>query len=375
MSTGAAYSVRRRPRLCKTCLPCRASKVRCDRKEPCTNCAKRNFTCSYSRAPLSTVAPLPSPSPLNPTTAHHQQRQQQELAQPPYSTATPSSVPSVRFSPDKNTSQRYNYNTPTNVTTTPSHGDNGYSGVYSRNEYADSQDSLSSSSSDPVNISQAEWDEIHNKMGTMEHILASLHSLFRSHSGRRKRPNPPRQEDNDNGEETTRGETQQKPHPNFVSRTAGYRSNPLKSGPIHIGSRSALVDILDKSNKSDDTARALPKDDLLAELALGNQSVAYPFVDLWSSDPFTFNIAAVCSVLPTDEQCHRYAVFLFLMILHTLIDGLGFVSVDFLLFIKILGLFYTLFFQMSLNSNTTCTNCYGIEPRQEGNIGRMQTGW
>lgn len=320
MSTGAAYSVRRRPRLCKTCLPCRASKVRCDRKEPCTNCAKRNFTCSYSQEPLSTVAPLPSPSLFNPTTAHHQQRQQQELAQPPYSTATPSSVPSVQFSSDKITNQRYNYNVPTTVTTTPGPGDNGYSGVYSRNEYADSQDSLSPSP-DPVNISQAEWDEIYNKMVTMEHILASLHSLFRSHSGRRKRPNPPPQENNDNEEETTRREKQQNPHPNLASRTAGYRSNPLKSGPIHIGSRSALVDILDKSNKSDDTARALPKDDLLAELALGNQSVAYPFVDLWSSDPFTFNIASVCAVLPTDEECHRYVVFLFLMILHTWLTG------------------------------------------------------
>ena len=307
MSTGLAYPVRRRPRICKTCLPCRASKVRCDRKVPCTNCTKRGFTCSYSQAPLSTVAPLRPPSLSQPTTAHHQQRQQQELIYPPNSTATPSSIPSARFTPDRNTNQCYYSNTLTNATTTPGHGHNGYGGIYSR------QDSLSSPS-DTVNISQAEWDEIHSKMGTMERILASLHSLFQSYSGRRKDPDPPppRIEDNENenendndNEEEAGGRKQQKPHQNHVSLSGAYRSNPLKSGPIHIGSRSALVDILDKAKKSDDTARALPKDDLLAELALGNQSVAYPFVDLWSSDPFTFNIAAVCAVLPSDEQCHR----------------------------------------------------------------------
>lgn len=63
-----------------------------------------------------------------------------------------------------------------------------------------------------------------------------------------------------------------------------------------------LVDILDKSKGSEDAAQALPQEDLLEELALGNESVAYPFVDLWSSDPYTFNIAGVCSVLPDDRE-------------------------------------------------------------------------
>lgn len=84
-----------------------------------------------------------------------------------------------------------------------------------------------------------------------------------------------------------------------------YGSNVLTTGTVHLGSRSALVDILDKSKGSEDTAQALPQEDLLAELALGNESVAYPFVDLWSSDPYTFNIAGVCAVLPDDVQCRR----------------------------------------------------------------------
>lgn len=77
----------------------------------------------------------------------------------------------------------------------------------------------------------------------------------------------------------------------------------LKTGAVHLGSRSALVDILDKSKRSEDMAQALPQEDLLAELALGNESAAYPFVDLWSSDPYTFNIAGVCAVLPEDQSC------------------------------------------------------------------------
>ncbi|KAJ5788743.1 hypothetical protein N7457_003733 [Penicillium paradoxum] len=215
------YPIRRRPRECKTCLPCRASKVRCDRNVPCGNCTKRNFTCSYG------------------------------LLSPPRSPP-------------------YAYSAPTR--------DGSYS-----------TEPPSSSSIDPelpdiIDISQTEWDEINTKMVAMEQIIGSLHSLFQIHSTRRQ-PEPEPIE--------RKGST----------RSEGvYGSNVLKTGAVHLGSRSALVDILDKSKSSEDTAQALPQEDLLAELALGNESVAYPFVDLWSSDPFTFNIAGVCAVLPEDEQ-------------------------------------------------------------------------
>lgn len=309
MSDNQPYHIRRRPRLCKTCLPCRASKVRCDRNVPCGNCTKRNFTCSYSQSPLSTVAPIPAPlsGPNTPNTSAHRHLRQQEPLYPSSLAATPSSIPSVQFTPDLHSNQRVG-NKDTSVYGS---GDKGSGGIYSRSEYGDSQDSLSSSSQDNVTISQGEWDEIHSKMGTMENILASLHSLFQSHSGCRKDPGLAAesqvQASSTSGEGPTESDQKQKARQtHVVARPETYRSDPLKSGPIHIGSRSALVDILDKSKKSDDTAKALPKDDLLAELALGNQSVAYPFVDLWSSDPFTFNIAAVCDVLPADEHCHRY---------------------------------------------------------------------
>jgi hypothetical protein len=143
-----------------------------------------------------------------------------------------------------------------------------------------------------IDISQEEWDEINTKMVAMEQILGSLHSMFNSHSSRKR------------SEAATIASERKS-----STRSEGvYGSNVLRTGAVHLGSRSALVDILDKSKGDEDTAQALPQEDLLAELALGNESAAYPFVDLWSSDPYTFNIAGVCAVLPDDEQCRRYVV-------------------------------------------------------------------
>ncbi|KAJ5466214.1 hypothetical protein N7530_010001 [Penicillium desertorum] len=246
------YPIRRRPRECKTCLPCRASKVRCDRNVPCGNCTKRNFTCSYGR-PSSAKQPPPATA----VTASSTPLQQPTFASPaiaPY----PSSAPTINGS------------------------------------YA--TDHPSATSTDPdlpdiIDIPQAEWDEINSKMVAMEQILSSLNSLFQTHSTRK----PPEPEPIERKRST---------------RSEGvYGSNVLKTGAVHFGSRSALVDILDKSKMSEDTAQALPQEDLLAELALGNESAAYPFVDLWSSDPYTFNIAGVCAVLPEDGRCLEFLAF------------------------------------------------------------------
>lgn len=138
-----------------------------------------------------------------------------------------------------------------------------------------------------IDISQEEWDEINTKMVAMEQILGSLHSLFQAHSSRRRIEERPVE------------------RRHSIRSEGVYGSNVLKTGTVHLGSRAALVDILDKSKDSADAAQALPQEDLLAELALGNESAAYPFVDLWSSDPYTFNIAGVCGVLPDDGQCKR----------------------------------------------------------------------
>ncbi|KAJ5084875.1 hypothetical protein NUU61_009454 [Penicillium alfredii] len=236
--------IRRRPRECKTCLPCRASKVRCDRNVPCGNCVKRNFTCSYGR--------------------------------PSTKLASASSTP---FQPPSFSSPSYPY-------PRRAHTRDGSFATDLPSQASDDPDLP-----DLVDISQSEWDDINTKMAAMEHILGSLHSLFQSHSNRRRPDWPPVERRNSNRSEGV------------------YGSNALKTGAVHLGYRSALVDILNKSQRSEDTAQAPSQDDLLAELALGNESVAYPFVDLWSSDPFTFNIAGVCDVLPDDDKCWHFLGF------------------------------------------------------------------
>lgn len=255
------YPIRRRPRECKTCLPCRASKVRCDRKVPCSNCVKRNFTCSYGR-PQSNRLPISASLTASST---------------PLQSHSHSSFVSPAFPP---------------TYPAPSHDPNDFDAL-------SVTDRPSQASDDPdlpevIDISQGEWDEINNKMLAMEQIIGGLHTLFQSHSSRRRVDHPPQA-------------APDMPERKCSSNSEGvYGANSSRTGAVHIGSRSALVDILDKSKCSEDIARALPQEDLLADLALGNESAAYPFVDLWSSDPYTFNIAGVCAVLPNDEQCQQY---------------------------------------------------------------------
>lgn len=242
----STYPIRRRPREVRVCIECRAHKIRCDRNLPCSNCAKRNLTCSYGHPP-------PGPASIStPSTA---------------AAATTSRRPPPSL-PFRNTSDsRCHVSGNVDTTRNPSKPD---------------------SPSESVTISQNEWDEINSKMSAMEQILCSLNSIFRDHSARR-----------------TNESCREPPAEEGISPPSEgiYGPNALKTGAVHIGSQSALVDILDRSKGSEDTAQALPQDDLLAELAMGNESAAYPFVDLWSSDPFTFNITAVCAVLPDDEQC------------------------------------------------------------------------
>jgi hypothetical protein len=161
-----------------------------------------------------------------------------------------------------------------------------------------------------VTISQFEWDEVNSKMRAMEQILASLNSLFQAHAGRKTIDTRSDQSATEEGKSP-------------VSQGI-YGPNAMQTGSIHIGSKSALIDILDRSKGSDGTADVLPKEDLLAELAMENEAASYPFVDLWSSDPYTFNIAGVCSVLPDDDQCRRWVGWYSLRGVRPFADNRGF---------------------------------------------------
>lgn len=246
----ALYPNRRRPRECKTCLPCRASKVRCDRNMPCGYCIDHNFTCSYGRPLPPTKFPAPSAS----ITTSCPPLQSDSFVSPPIA--------------------------PSNIEPPPPR----YGTYISHLSVRDSNDP---DFPEIIDTAQSDWDEINSKIAAMEQILGNLHSMFSTLSSREL---PDRQES----------------ELKVSTRSEGvYGTNVLKNGAVHLGSRSALVDILDKSKSFGDTAQALSQEDLMAGLVLGNESAAYPFLDLWTSDPSVFNIVEVCAALPDDEQCER----------------------------------------------------------------------
>ncbi|KAL4807300.1 hypothetical protein BDV18DRAFT_115549 [Aspergillus unguis] len=245
------YPIRRRPRECKTCQQCRASKVRCDRSVPCSNCVKRGFTCTYGRPPPSLVSPRPSLA----TETYDDPTTLGSASQIHLSSAYPTNSHDVLYSADS---------------------------------------SVDDGSSDRVSISPFEWEELNMKMQEMAQVITSMKSIVQTHS----RTSHPRRV-NDPRLDLSEGSSSRSP-----SRQSNiYGSTTLKTGSVHIGNRSALHDILDKTKTSAGPAQVLPKDDLLGELALENGDSGYPFVDLWSSDPLTFNIGGVCDVLPDDDQC------------------------------------------------------------------------
>ncbi|OJJ50596.1 hypothetical protein ASPZODRAFT_55209 [Penicilliopsis zonata CBS 506.65] len=268
-----AYPIRRRPRECKTCLPCRASKVRCDRNVPCGNCVKRGQpnSCTYGVPPpslVTTTTTLPTrPNTTTTTTA----------------TVTSSvSFPHAHLPPHPPPPSAQSY--------------------YSSARSSLFLDGVSSAAVDPdtlhdtpdtVNLAQGEWDEICSKMVAMEQILASLQSLFDSHSRR-------------DGMSSAAAAWDPRKDSRSPQAEGVYGANVLNTGAVHLGSRAALVDILNSAKTSEAIAQVLPKDDLLADLALGNEAASYPFVDLWSSDPLGFNLAAVVAVLPDDHKCRRF---------------------------------------------------------------------
>ncbi|RMZ78958.1 hypothetical protein DV737_g3727, partial [Chaetothyriales sp. CBS 132003] len=76
-------------------------------------------------------------------------------------------------------------------------------------------------------------------------------------------------------------------------------------GSIHLGSRSVLAYMigLGRSGSTPEAARLLLEENVLPKLGLDNESVTYPFVDLWSTDTSIGNIDGLCSAIPDDGLC------------------------------------------------------------------------
>ncbi|KAJ5621003.1 hypothetical protein N7510_004987 [Penicillium lagena] len=238
----AIIRTKRKAREPKACYPCHARKVKCDRNLPCDGCVKRDHAdiCSYER-PIKKRAP------------------------------------GIHESPSVDHSGVYGYDDhPVHPKAEPS-----------------SSRANGASAGGRVSIARDEWDSMRNRLREMESTISSLRvGLDRVEDGY---PPPIEASSVQSGDASSRSKGAS-PEVEGI-----HAANTLGKGTVHLGSRSVLAYILNNKSGSDQL-QALLEGEILPKLGLDNESATYPFVDLWSSDMSTFDINAVCSALPTDQQ-------------------------------------------------------------------------
>lgn len=146
-----------------------------------------------------------------------------------------------------------------------------------------------------VSIARGEWDNVRNRLREMESTISSLRvGLERAEEG----PTGTMDTGSEQSGDAVSGSGAS------PEREGIHAANTLGQGTVHLGSRSALAYILNNKSGSGQL-QALLEGGILPKLGLDNESATYPFVDLWSADMSTFDISAVYSTLPTDDQCRR----------------------------------------------------------------------
>lgn len=150
-----------------------------------------------------------------------------------------------------------------------------------------------------VSVPREDWENVCNKLKEMEQTILSLRTGL--------------EQINDGGApvlpstELHSSNASQRSERASPEREGIHTANTLGEGTIHLGSRSVLAYILNKSGSLQ--AQALLEGGILPKLGLDNETATYPFVDLWSSDTSTFDVSAVCEALPSDEQIRESVVY------------------------------------------------------------------
>lgn len=251
----AIIRTKRKARDPKACYPCHARKVKCDRNLPCDGCVKRDHEdlCSYER-----------PS----------KKQSQAFQGSPI--ASSATVPM----PNQDQPTKYSYNDPpTQMKPRP-----------------EVNQPIGPVDGGRVSIAREEWDNVRNRLREMESTISSLRvGLERAEDG----PTSSLETGS-----VQSGDARSRSKAASPEREGIHAANTLGKGTVHLGSRSVLAYILNNQSGSDQL-QALLEGGILPKLGLDNESATYPFVDLWSSDMSTFDITAVCSALPTDQQCRE----------------------------------------------------------------------
>ena len=148
-----------------------------------------------------------------------------------------------------------------------------------------------------VSIAREEWDNVRSRLKEMEQTITNLRvGLEKAEEGQA----PSLETGSVQSADASSRSKAASPE-----REGIHAANTLGEGTVHLGSRSVLAYILNNKSGSDQL-QALLEGGILPKLGLDNESATYPFVDLWSSDMSTFDISAVCSALPSDQQCKEY---------------------------------------------------------------------
>ncbi|KAJ5649306.1 uncharacterized protein N7484_003029 [Penicillium longicatenatum] len=251
----AIIRTKRKAREPKACYPCHARKVKCDRNLPCDGCVKRDHAdlCSYER-----------PS---------KKRSQAFLESPVGGASASSTMDQPAF---------YSYDDhPSNI----------------KSETIHSQRNGATIASGRVSIARDEWENVRNRLREMESTISTLRMGLE-----RAEEEPAVTVESGSVQSGDAGSRSKGASP---EREGIHAANTLGQGTVHLGSRSVLAYILNNKTGSDQL-QTLLEGGILPKLGLDNESATYPFVDLWSSDMSTFDISAVCSALPTDQQCREF---------------------------------------------------------------------
>ncbi|EAW14835.1 putative C6 transcription factor [Aspergillus clavatus NRRL 1] len=256
----AIIRTKRKAREPKACYPCHARKVKCDRNLPCDGCVKRDHAdlCSYER-----------PSKKRILTG----------SMPPAYSDSPASVPPVGGSEPLGT-----------IAQEEPH-------VRIKQEAGASRTSALGGPANRISIPREEWDNVRTRLKEMEKTISNL------------RVGLERVEEGSGGVLETAsahsGDASNRSKIASPEREGIHAPNTLGEGTVHLGSRSVMAYILNNKSGSDQL-QALLEGGILPKLGLDNESATYPFVDLWSSDMSTFDVSAVCSALPSDQQCKEF---------------------------------------------------------------------
>ncbi|KKY23705.1 putative fungal specific transcription [Phaeomoniella chlamydospora] len=137
-----------------------------------------------------------------------------------------------------------------------------------------------------ISVSKEKWDKLCGDLQNAQEIIENLRAGV-----------------DDTSQIGDQGAEQSTEHPEDTDR--GVHVATSRMGTVHLGSRSVVAYMagLGRSKSAQDAAKTVLEENVLPKLGLDNETVTYPFVDLWGSETSANDISGLCSALPDDKTC------------------------------------------------------------------------